>query len=238
MTISTIPELMTESHSAQSLCREPSWSRPGQDSAHNHHHIHVKLSNWLIAEMRDEHDLLCENIQAFNPTGSTENYRFFLKFQFQLCQHVAPLYADPVILQKSLGFQHLGRMMQISLDLADLGVGDVPSSLSNISLPGGLIQRLGWIFVAESVLLSCAELFPAALGLNLNANYGARHLAILAGEGVHQWEVFAAVLDNFSMSEIETERLYSGARSALAFARKQMTATFETESSLRIEGKK
>lgn len=238
MTNSVARTLTDESHFARSSCREPSWLRPNQYSERDHQHIHVKLSNWLMAEIRDDHDLLCENIEAFDPTASTENYRLFLKFQFQLCEHLAPLYADPVILQKSLGLPQLGRTMHISLDLSDLGVREIPSSLANISLPGGLIQRLGWIFVAESMLLNSAKLFPAALRLNINAKHGARYLAQLAEEQKHRWEVFASVLDNFRMSEIETERLYSGARSALTFAQKQMTATFEAHTSLRIERKK
>lgn len=209
------------------------WQFPWRSSDHDQPEIRLTTSNRLRDETSEGFDRLSAVVKTIDPLSCRENYFFFLSLQLDFHHHTEPLYTDPVIRQLALGVTDTGRAECIRLDMKELGMSDDTDLSSRFSLPGGLIQRLGWLYVAESLYRGCALFLPAARRLNLYEKFGASHFTKHPDETAQQWQALKDRLDELQISELEAERLHSGARSALAFAFKQLSAACAPNSTRR-----
>ena len=200
------------------------WLEP---SGSNHGHKYWARLNEYDTSIREAYFGIVARIKAFDPVSCSVNWRTFQYAQFGFHAHTVPLYSDPVIRRMCLGLPNHGRVFTFHFQTCDIGddLGSRPSGRTN--LPGGLMQRLGWLYVAEWIFRSSAVLM-LAMQRNLPKKYeGKTSRAEQADNGKRQWRIFDAKLDQLHMSESEAERFYSGARAALAFAEKYMIARFE-----------
>ena len=202
------------------LCREPdrllSWPNPRYLARDTY----CTISSRIEAEIKETYDQLSSRIAAYEPFSSLEKYQHILTMMFRFHHQIDPLYTDPVIRQMSLGLPEKGSAALILQDIADLGICRIPDVVAKPTLPGGLIQRLGWLYVVGLAQQGTKMLLEMAGQLQLDANLGASYLAEQAEGSNQHWRAFTDGLDQLDMSEVEEERLYSGARSALSFANK------------------
>jgi heme oxygenase (biliverdin-IX-beta and delta-forming) len=178
---------------------------------------YCSTSSRIEAEIREDYHRFLSRIIAYEPFSSREKYRHFLIMRFRFHHHIEPLYTDPILRRISVGLPENGWAALILQDMLDLDIRHVPNFVAKPTLPGGLIQRLGWLYFAGLTQRGTNALLEKAGELQLNEKFGARHLA----QGNNRnWQAFTDGLDQLGMSEVEEERLYSGARSALSFANK------------------
>ncbi|MEN1726647.1 biliverdin-producing heme oxygenase PigA, partial [Pseudomonas aeruginosa] len=77
-----------------------------------------------------------------------------------------------------------------------------------------LAEALGWLFVSEGSKLGAAFLFKKAAALELDENFGARHLAEPEGGRAQGWKSFVAILDGIELNEEEERLAAKGASDA------------------------
>lgn len=75
---------------------------------------------------------------------------------------------------------------------------------------------LGWLYVAEGSNLGAAFLFKMARALDLDENFGARHLAGHADGRAQHWRDFTGALDTVDLDADEERRVSMGANAAFA----------------------
>lgn len=161
------------------------------------------------------HDRLDQRIMAAGPFASRENYGRFLAVQHVFHSDMAPLYADPRLAGLIYDLTARQRLDAIAADLNDLGLPEPDAVSTNAAPdPGDLPAALGWLYVAEGSSLGAAFLLKAAAALDLDEDFGARHLAGHPEGRAQHWRAFTAALDAITLSEAEEERAIAGGAAA------------------------
>jgi heme oxygenase (biliverdin-IX-beta and delta-forming) len=172
----------------------------------------------LKAATNDTHERLDQRILATDPFGSRDNYVRFLTVQYRFHRSVDPLYRDAALGALLPDLAERNRFDKLTADLADLGqpspVDDMPQPFETgaVDLP----TALGWLYVAEGSNLGAAILFKLARALDLDEDFGARHLAGHPDGRAQHWRAFTAVLDTIELDDAEEARLEAGAKAAFA----------------------
>ncbi|MDP2699346.1 biliverdin-producing heme oxygenase [Thalassospira sp.] len=173
----------------------------------------------LKQETTSNHQKIDDMVMAMDPFASRANYIRFLTMQYRFHRAMKPLYDAPDLNVQLPGLVARARFDAVSADLADLGV----TTLSD--MPGDTIaaqgaSRLGWLYVCEGSSLGAAFLLKAAAALNLNEEFGARHLAgHTEGRGKH-WRGFVDQMNNLRLDQAEESSVIAGAVSAFDFFRR------------------
>jgi heme oxygenase len=184
------------------------------------------ISRRIEAEVAEAYDRLTCTIASADPVANLENYKRYLAMQFGFQIQIEPLYFDPVIRRTCLALSGKGHAELIRLDLSELKWRMASGIYAKPNLPGGLMQRLGWLFVAGLFQRDAKSLLNLAKNLQLDEKYGARYATANLNLAEQRWAELTTVLDGLNVSEVEEERIYSGARSALSFVGKEATAAF------------
>ena len=150
----------------------------------------TSLRSALRFHTRDLHTRLDATVGAFD---SLATYRAFLIRSYQFRAALEPLLREPVYwaVQELSGF--------IRQDLDDLGVGDVVVPVGPL-LPLEHASVLGALYVLEGSALGARLLFARAQRLGLSDQFGARHLAVQAGDTT-RWKRFVGLLGSVQLDQ-------------------------------------
>lgn len=182
-------------------------------------------SQRLKSATGDIHDRLDGRIMALDPFASRDRYTRFLRAQHGFHRALAPLYADPALQARIPDLADRARGAPIAADLADLGAAGDDGAVPDLSaLP--VAEALGWLYVAEGSSLGAAFLLKAAARIDLDAGFGARHLAGHPDGRAAHWRRFTAVLDAEPMTAEEEAAMIAAARTAFARFRMLADAAF------------
>jgi heme oxygenase (biliverdin-IX-beta and delta-forming) len=172
----------------------------------------------LKAATNDTHERLDQRILATEPFANRDNYARFLKVQYRFHHSVDPLYRDAALGALLPDLADRNRFDKLAADLRDLGqdllVEDMAQPFGEG--PADLPTALGWLYVAEGSNLGAAILFKMARALDLDEDFGARHLAGHPDGRARHWREFTAALDALDLDEAEEARLEAGAKAAFA----------------------
>lgn len=175
------------------------------------------LSALLRSASHARHGMLDRRIMAAKPFSSRERYAQFLRVQYRFHRDVAALFDHPELNCLLPGLAGRQRLNAVILDLSDLGEA-LPQNLDEpVFAPGAaldLAMALGWLYVEEGSNLGAAFLLKAAATLELNADFGARHLAPHAQGRAPSWKAFSAQLDAVPLDHAARERATAAAQAA------------------------
>jgi heme oxygenase len=159
------------------------------------------------------HAELDKAVKAHAPFETLESYGRFVVAQYGFQAELKALYNDPLLIAVIPDLAERCRAEQAKADLADLGM-DVPEPVAGALQNPGKAQALGWLFVSEGSKLGAAFLIKRAVALNLNEQFGARHLGEPAGGRAEGWKTFVRILDNLAFSAEEEAQVEQGAIAA------------------------
>ncbi|MCO8249177.1 MULTISPECIES: biliverdin-producing heme oxygenase [Comamonas] len=175
------------------------------------------LSALLRSTSQASHGALDQRIMAARPFASRESYAQFLRVQYLFQRDVAALFEQPELNCLLPGLAGRQRLNAVILDLSDLGEA-LPQNLDEPVFASGaavdLAMALGWLYVEEGSNLGAAFLLKAAATLELNADFGARHLAPHAQGRAPSWKAFSAQLDAVPLDHAARERAAEAAQAA------------------------
>ena len=175
------------------------------------------LSALLRSTSQASHGALDQRIMAAKPFASRESYAQFLRVQYLFQRDVAALFEQPELNRLLPGLAGRQRLSAVTRDLGDLGRA-LPQDLhAPVFTPGAAVDlatALGWLYVEQGSNLGAAFLLKAAAALELNAEFGARHLAPHAQGRAPSWRAFSAQLDAVPLDAVARERAAAAARAA------------------------
>lgn len=175
------------------------------------------LSALLRSTSQAGHGALDQRIMAARPFASRESYAQFLRVQYLFQRDVAALFEQPELNRLLPGLAGRQRLSAVTRDLGDLGQA-LPQDLHAPAFAPGaavdLATALGWLYVEQGSNLGAAFLLKAAAALELNAEFGARHLAPHAQGRAPSWRAFSAQLDAVPLDPAARERAAAAARAA------------------------
>ncbi|NIF83587.1 biliverdin-producing heme oxygenase [Comamonas sp. Tr-654] len=175
------------------------------------------LSALLRSASQASHGALDQRIMAAQPFASRESYAQFLRVQYRFHRDVAALFDNPELNRLLPGLAGRQRLSAVTRDLSDLGQA-LPQNLNAPVFALGtavdLATALGWLYVEQGSNLGAAFLLKAAAALELNAEFGARHLAPHAQGRAPSWKAFSAQLDAVPLDPAARERAAAAVRAA------------------------
>ena len=180
-----------------------------------------QLSQRLKDATRGIHEALDRRIMAANPFASRERYARFLQVQYRFHYDIDPLYCSPIFRTLVADLSERRRLHRILADLYDLDIAISPREIGtcvpplDTSLAGGM----GWLYVAEGSNLGAAILSKMAAKLNLDDQFGARHLAGAPDGRAQQWRQFTQVLNGLVLDTTQQQQVIDGARNAFECVR-------------------
>lgn len=167
-----------------------------------------------------EHERLDQRIMKSEPFASRERYGSFVQLQYLFHREIDALYGNAELGAWLPDLPERRRLGLIEQDLRDLGMAipaadEAPVFGAHADFP----TALGWLYVAEGSNLGAAFLLKEAAKLDLDEDFGARHLAAHPeGRGLN-WRRFTAALDAARLSPDEEARAIKGANEAFARVR-------------------
>lgn len=175
------------------------------------------LSALLRSASQAGHGLLDQRLMAAQPFASRDRYAQFLQVQYRFHRDVAALFDNPELNRLLPGLAGRQRLNAVIQDLSDLDQA-LPQNLDAPAFAPGsavdLATALGWLYVEEGSNLGAAFLLKAAAALELNAEFGARHLAPHAQGRAPSWKAFSAQLDAVPLDPAARGRAAAAARAA------------------------
>lgn len=175
------------------------------------------LSAALRSASRTSHGTLDKRIMAAKPFSSRERYAEFLLVQYRFHRNVAALFANQELNRLLPGLAGRQRLNAVVQDLNDLDK-TLPQNLDAPEFAEGtdedLASALGWLYVEQGSNLGAAFLLKAAAALELNADFGARHLAPHDQGRALSWKEFSAQLDAVELDDIARARAVEAAQAA------------------------
>ncbi len=136
----------------------------------------------------EPHQRLESLVKSKEPFASRDNFARFVAAQYLFQHDLEPLYRNEALARLFPGLASRARDDAARADLADLGhpVPEGDQSVREADL--SLAEALGWLFVSEGSKLGAAFLFKKAAALELDENFGARHLAEPEGGRAQGWK--------------------------------------------------
>ncbi|KGH31266.1 MULTISPECIES: biliverdin-producing heme oxygenase [Comamonas] len=175
------------------------------------------LSALLRSASQASHGQLDQRIMAAKPFASRESYAQFLRVQYLFQRDVAALFEQPELNRLLPGLAGRQRLSAVTCDLSDLGRAlpqDLPAPVFASGAAVDLATALGWLYVEQGSNLGAAFLLKAAAALELNADFGARHLAPHAQGRALSWKAFSAQLDAVPLDPVGRGRAAEAAQAA------------------------
>ncbi|OYZ86799.1 MAG: hypothetical protein B7Y00_05950, partial [Sphingomonadales bacterium 17-56-6] len=174
----------------------------------------MKLSERIEDEVGNTPSAFAKLVEAHCLFESRESYQRLLAAQLVMLSSVRPLYHDPLIQRQFPQLTSTDNLVQIILDLAGLGLKRADKLAAVDCLPYGFVSRLGWLYISEWLTQMAPSWWELARELELTENvagYDAQPLT----ENPYRWLLLKETLDNLSLSEVEEDRIFAGARSAI-----------------------
>jgi heme oxygenase len=177
--------------------------------------LRMKLSERIEDEVGNVPSVFAKLVESHRLFKSSESYQHLLAAQLVMLASVRPLYDDPLIQRQFPQLTRADNLVQIILDLARLGLSPADKLAAVDCLPHGFINRLGWFYISESLTHLVPSCWELARELELTENVAGDH-AQPRTENSYRWLLLKETLDNLSLSEVEEDRIFAGARSAIS----------------------
>lgn len=221
----------------EGFCRRSSaygWSLPYELGATSRSRQERRLiSNGVEDGLGHVSDRLYAALMSCNPFSDRAAYGLYLAIQMAFHSLYEAVYRDAVISKALAGISRVNPVSLIARDLDDLGISRPLHLISARTVPLGLMNRLGWVYVSEISLRSAPVFLERASEMQLDANFGARHLRANPDDCEVRWNAFTNRLVQFKVSEFEEECFHRGVRSASDQYHKLISDAFDKAPRLR-----
>jgi heme oxygenase len=184
----------------------------------------MKLSERIEHEVGNVLSVFAKLVESHRLFKSSESYQRLLAAQLVMLASVRPLYHDPLIQRQFPKLTGTDSIVQIIFDFAHVGLKRVDKLAAVDCLPHGFINRLGWLYISESLTHLVPSWWELARELGLTENVAGDH-AQPPTENSYRWLLLIETLDNLSLSEVEEDRIFAGARSAISLFAKLIKDT-------------
>lgn len=174
----------------------------------------MNLSERIEDEVGNVPLVFSKLVESHRLFKSSESYQRLLAAQLVMLASVRPLYDDPLIQRQFPQLTRADNLVQIILDLARLGLRRADKLAAVDCLPHGFINRLGWFYISESLTQIVPSWWEMARELEVSESVTKYH-ALGRAENSYRWLRLTETLDNLSLSEVEEDRIFAGARSAI-----------------------
>lgn len=181
----------------------------------------MTLSETLKNDSREAHDHVDHAVMAMKPFDSHAHYQKFLQIQRAFHAAVKPAYHGEWA-QKLGGIESLDRGDKIMQDLADLGASAQEFTI-DYPVPQGA-RAIGWLYCAEGSNVGAAILYKHAGKIELDDEFGARHLAAHPDGRMPHWRAFKEKLDALVLTDAQKQEAVEGARDAFIYYQKLIQA--------------
>lgn len=171
----------------------------------------------LKALTHGTHDALDNRLSSFHPFENRQHYSAFLLMQYHFHRDVDALFDHPELNQLLPGLQQRRRLAQVTQDLLDLGVSIPNDVQAPVFEAGGdidIASALGWLYTEEGSNLGAAFLYKLAAKLELDGNFGARHLAPHPDGRAPNWHAFLEQFNAITLDDAAEARVDAGAHAA------------------------
>ncbi|AUH52765.1 biliverdin-producing heme oxygenase [Chromobacterium sp. ATCC 53434] len=170
----------------------------------------------LKARTHETHDQLDQRIMANQPFASRDNYARFLDAQYRFLRDADALYDNPELAKLFSDLAERRRYLSIAADMGDLGRPLPQLDAAPVSASLDVASAMGWLYVVEGSKLGAAILYKLAGKLDLDENFGARHLAGHPDGRARHWRTFTSALDGLQLDDEAEARVTAGAVAAFA----------------------
>ncbi len=177
--------------------------------------LRMKLSERIEDEVGNVPLVFAKLVESHRSFKNPESCQRLLAAQMVMRSSVRPLYDDPLIRRQ---FPQLTRSVNLDqniLDLAGLGLVRADKLAVLDCLPNGFINRLGWLYISESLAQVGPIWWKMARELEFTEIVSDFHMPPRA-DNSYRWLLLTETLDNLSLSEVEEDRVFAGARSAIS----------------------
>lgn len=174
----------------------------------------MRLSERIEDEVGSAPSAFAKLVESRRLFESRESYQRLLTAQLVMLSSVRPLYHDPLIQRQFPQLTSTDNLVQIILDLAGPGLKRADNLAAVDCLPYGFINRLGWLYISECLTQIVPSWWELAGELELTENVAGYHAQRLT-ENSYRWLPFKETLDILSLSEVEEDRIFAGARAAI-----------------------
>ena len=188
--------------------------------------LRMKLSERIEDEVGNVLLVFAKLVESHRLFNSPESYQRLLVAQLAMLSSVRPLYDDPLIQRQFPQLTRPDNFVQIILDLAVIGLRRVDNLAAVDCLPHGFINRLGWFYISESLTQMVPGWSQLARELKLTGSATEYHAPPRA-ENSCRWLLLTETLNDLSLSEVEQDRIFAGARSAISLFAKLIRAASE-----------
>lgn len=171
----------------------------------------VGNAQWQFTTLTERHKLF----------ESRQRYIGFLEAQLVMHSAVLPLYEDPLLQRQFPQHTTTNTVAEIGLDLINLGQKKNDDLVALKCLPQGFINRLGWLYSSELLASMFATWRKIASERSFAENFEISHFAPRV-DNSYRWFLLIETIDRLLLSEVEEERIFAGARSALSLFEKQV----------------
>lgn len=178
--------------------------------------LHMKLSERIEVEVGNVLLVFAQLVESHRLFTSRESYQRLLAVQLVMLSSVRPLYDDPLIQRQFPQLARADNLVQIIVDHAGLGLRRADKLATVDCLPHGFINRLGWFYISESLTQIVPSWWEMAVELELTESVSDYHVPPRA-DNSYRWQLLTETLDNLSLSDVEEDRIFAGARSAISF---------------------
>ncbi|KAF1053608.1 MAG: hypothetical protein GAK43_01330 [Stenotrophomonas maltophilia] len=178
----------------------------------------------LKSATTSDHDSVDSLVIGSRPFEDRERYAQFLLLQHRFHGALANIYQDAELNQLFPGLLDLWRIEAVEADLRDLGT-PVPQRPQAVAVSDAS-AALGWLYCSEGSNLGAAILFKAAGELELDASFGARHLAAHPDGRALHWRSFVQQLDALPLDDSQEQQAVDGARAAFQLYRQAHQQVF------------
>lgn len=179
------------------------------------------LSERIEDEVGHAQSLFAKWTEKHKLFESRERYIGLLEAQLVMHSAVLPLYEDP-LLQRQFP-QHIttNTVMKIGFDLFHFGREKNDNLVPLKCLPQGFMNRLGWLYSSELLTSMFAIWRNIASEGNFAENFEVSRFTPRV-DNSYRWLLLTETIDRLSLSDVEEERIFAGARSATGLFEKQV----------------
>jgi heme oxygenase len=165
----------------------------------------------LFGKLTEKHKLL----------ESRQQYIGFLKAQLVMHSTFQPLYDDALLQRQFPQHSATNIITEIVFDLINFRQEKNENLVAIKCLPQGFMNRLGWLYSSELLASMFATWRNIASERGFTEKFGVSHFAPRV-DNSFRWPLLIKAMDRLSLSEVEEERIYAGARSAMGLFEKQV----------------
>ncbi len=186
------------------------------------------LTQALKSHSSQTHDNIDHLVMSKKPFDTQDNYRKFLQAQELFHQAVTPVYQNAMLLGQFDKLDEYSRLDKVKADMTDLGISSFDSQVMppDAEHLKNSLEAIGWFYCAEGSNVGAAILYKEAGKIELNDEFGAKHLSAHPDGRMPHWRATKEKIDALALDEQGLSAVLKGCDDAFAYFGKVLQEVF------------